>query len=503
MDGRKKDLVMAAAGILAVGATVFGATLFMLGSFGGGHPASEASGAHETEGHGKSEAKSAADHGKSEAAHGKTEAAHGKTEAAHGKSEAHAKIEGHHEAAKTAAHEEAAKSGHKTEAHAKTEAKGHKEEKGHGTEASAHGGGHAVEHEEPKKVTPADPKVIEQLVAKGDAALARGRPDDAIEHYTKAAKAGSLGTEAPRIMMRWAEAYRESRVLPLQRRTLKAQEMLSRVLSDYPDFVEAEEALLRLGDCYRAMSKWQEVFETYTKYIEQYPDGQGVFHSRMMQADALIALERSTEALELLKKAGSKTLPPDRKATVLAKTAAAKLQLARAGQLPVGESAPLAEEVSLIKDQKTAAATENTEEAPEPKKAPLPVRAGKVGAPEMLARPKETASQPQPNAPAQPKAQPQPQPETQPQLKEIVTQQQGKTAAELGIPADQWDAVRKAVSSGKIREARRLMQPWLEDTSRTPEQMAATWMEWARMLNDHLAALKNPEGEDQTAMERR
>jgi len=489
MDGRKKDLLMAASGILAVGATVFGATLFMLGSFSGGHPAAEASSAHESEGHGKTEAKSATDAGKTEADHGKT-GAHGKTEAGH-------------EAAKTAGHEDTAKSGHKTEAHAKTEAKGHKEEKSHGATADAHGSAHAVEHEEPKKPTPADPKVIEQWVAKGDAALARGRPDDAIEQYAKAAKAGPLGAEAPRIMMRWAEAYRESRVLPLQRRTLKAQEILSRVLSDYPDFVEAEEALLRLGDCYRAMSKWQEVYDTYTKYIEQYPDGQGVFHSRMMQADALIALERSTEALELLKRTGGKALPPDRKATLLAKTAAAKLQLARAGQLPLGESAPLAEEVSLIKDQKAVTATEITEEAPAPKKVSLPMRAGKIGVPEMLARPKETASHSQPNEPVQPKAQPQPQPEAQPQLKEIVSLQQGKTAAELGIPADQWEAVRKAVAAGKIKEARRLLQPWLEDTTRTPEQMAATWMEWARMLNDHLTALRTPESEDQTAMERR
>lgn len=590
MDNKKKDLLTTVGGVLVVGAVTFGGALLLLGSRSSapvsGHEEAKA-GEHGSEGeHGEAsqahDAKST-EHGEAksnESGHGEAkskEASHGEAKPKadpHG--EAKSKESAHGEAKPKDGHGEASEGGHGASkskgdthglAHESTDPDAPKlmrvaneepKEEGHGKSEGK--GGHGEAKAEVKK-GPIEPLSLDELTAKADALLSRGRPDDAIDFYSRANKVGLKGPMAARTLKRWADAYLQSNVLPLQRRNEKAMELFSRILTDFPEFEGTQTTLLDLGDCQRNMGKWEEAYDTFGQYAERFPKGEGYFYSRMNQVDALLALDRAQDAVELLNKKISPTgLDSDRRAVLLAKTATAKLQLARDGQLPattsqkaevVGTAVFSGNGKAVIEEAKESVAPvvpvtkpvqpKHSEEAP-----------AKHGEPEKLAEPKHSEAE-QPNthkeiaaekdetpaphaealkeahanapahdnapatklqAPVRPTAAAQdkvPAPirkaaleASQPKVSEKelekkpvepapvheVPETKNPGAAKSLIPAGQLDAVKKAIGLGQIREARRLMQPFLENDDLDPQLTAELWMEWARLLNDHMSTLK-------------
>ncbi|MCW8130139.1 MAG: tetratricopeptide repeat protein [Planctomycetota bacterium] len=556
MESKKKDLLTTVGGVLVVGAITFGGALLLLGS-SSGTPKAEA---HGEEASHEAHAEDAKSEAKPEAGHGEAPKGHDAKTAGHG--EAQPKEAKHAEAPKTEAapkaHEEAKSEGHEAKsAHGKSETKGE------------HGEAKPEAKPETKK-GPVEPLTLDELTAKADALLSRGRADDAIDFYSRANKVGLTGPMAARTLKRWSDAYLQSNVLPLQRRNEKAIELLGRILNDYPAYEGTPAALLDLGDCQRGMGKWQEAYDTFGQYADRFPKGEGVFYSRMNQVDALLALDRALEAVELLKKVSPAGLDADRKAVLLAKTATAKLQLARDGQLPASTSqkaeivgtgifsgpgkpvieeaketlapvAPLAKPAPAQpkKDEAEPATHEAVPEAPaeskhsdaEPAGRPKVLAAPKAAEPAREAHSEQAEEAQRPasklTAPVRPVASAQekvPAPirkaaleANQPKVSGKEQEQKAEehapahddgaaknTGAARGhIPAGQLDAVKKAIALGQIREARRLMQPFLENDDQDPQQTAELWMEWARLLNDHLSTLKthNATADAQPALE--
>lgn len=326
---------------------------------------------------------------------------------------------------------------------AKTESKApsHGSEKSHGSEAPV--ANHGTEAPSENTEAPVQPRYVkspdttvdfEVYRGKGDSAAACGRYDDAIRHYTMALKTVPPEKKAD-LELRLADATRLSPSLPLQLRSQKALESYSRILAEHPKSGAVAEAQFQVGACLAAQRRWQEALEAFNRYDKNYPLGSHHEEVRYRRAEALSTLGNPDQAGEILEQLVQDETSPERKSRAILLLARVKLQMVRTDNL--------------------------TPSLPETHRE------------EIKARPTETG---------EPANQQQVLDETPKPTTPVAAVRPGiNIPAPKSVPEAQWAGISRCVESGNLREAQRLVRPYVEHAGNEAQQ-ALVWAYWGRLL---------------------
>jgi tetratricopeptide (TPR) repeat protein len=331
---------------------------------------------------------------------------------------------------------EKAHGGAASEKHGAETAKGGEAKGGHGAEAAegndaAPGGAIEVKYTRSPDTT----VDFEVLCNKGDAAAACGRYDDAIRYYTLALK-NIPPEKKSECVLRLADATRLSPSLPAQLRAQKALEGYSRILAEDPKCSVAGEAQFQVGNCLATQNRWQEGLEAFNRYEKNYPIGPHSQEVRYRRAEGLSILGNPDQAGEILEQLVQEEQNPERKSRAILLLARVKLQMVRTDAYTPAQGLPEMHREEIQARPPEIKESGDTGDGEQPQKGSAPVTAVRQG-----------ISVPTPK----------------------------------GVPETQWAGITRCVESGNLREAQRLVRPYMERKD-DQAQNALVWAHWARLL---------------------
>lgn len=85
----------------------------------------------------------------------------------------------------------------------------------------------------------------------------------------------------------------------------KSIDLYERLVRDYPQFSQRDNALYRLGGIYTQEGKFEESYKAYKEIIDKYPNSLVVANAKLRVGDYLYMHRRPEEAIELLKQIGA------------------------------------------------------------------------------------------------------------------------------------------------------------------------------------------------------
>jgi len=421
----KSEIITTAGGGLVLAALVFGAGLFLMGTK-----------------HAETEIPEAEPAKKDEKKDGKEKKEEKKEKA------------GEKEGTKEAKADKEEKEGAKKE--------GEGEEKKEG-ESKKKEGGHETAEEDKTPIKPAFGEIeteAEEFASKGDMAVARGHFDEAVEAYTRALRSEPADKVLPFLLLKLGDATL-GLAQPSQARHEKALKHYARLVADFPESAPAEQGQFMAAECYRALGRVEEASDAYGQFARRFPDAPRANLARLHRAEALIMLDEAPEALVLLEALRKLDLPSEQKSQVLVLSAQARLKLARNGRLPEDRTKVKAEVIDL-EDKHARDASLKIDFDDDAK-----------------VEGKEEAKAPTTQKPAAPKV-----------ASSVRTESNDLSAAvppPPGVPDSQWAAIERSAYAGNLKEAHRLLSPWLTENEPADlvSQRLVAWGDLLRHLADN------------------
>jgi tetratricopeptide (TPR) repeat protein len=213
-------------------------------------------------------------------------------------------------------------------------------------------------------------------------------------------------------------------------------ESYSRILTENPKSSVSGEAQYQVGVCLAVQNRWQEALEAFDRYEKNHPFGAHSEEVRYRRAEGLSTMGNPDQAAEILEQLVQEERDAERKSRAILLLARVKLQMVRTDSYVPPQGLP-----------------ETHREEIEAR--PPEVGVSKVGEAQDHAMSSD--------APA------------------LAVRPGINVPAPKSVPETQWAGISRCVESGNLREAQRLLRPYVENAG-DPSQSALVWTHWAHLL---------------------
>jgi len=216
-------------------------------------------------------------------------------------------------AAETKPDEHAAKTDEHGKAEPAKDEHGKPKDDPHAEKKSDHGDAH-VSDEETRASNEGDEEYVETLERRYNDAFARGMFDDA---RSMAMKAKNLAPNSAAWTRRLADATFMSEDMAAQQRYSKAYEIYTSLIANDPTPRESEWPRYRAVLCLRNMNRWEEAAQTADAYLDLYKSTPRAMEILLLQAQCQFALGDRPAAKKNIEKLLALEIPKDQRAAAM------------------------------------------------------------------------------------------------------------------------------------------------------------------------------------------